>query len=60
MKRSIAFLVGLLLAAPAFALGPTQQPPTRIYSIGDSITRAVDADLPADNRRLSRVNGTHS
>lgn len=60
MKRSIAFLVGLLLAAPAFALGPTQQPPTRIYSIGDSITRAFDADLPADNLHLSWVNGTHN
>lgn len=50
----------LLFAAPAFALGPTQLPPTHIFSIGDSITRAFDADLPADNLHLSWVNGSHN
>ncbi|MDG2307721.1 MAG: SGNH/GDSL hydrolase family protein [Candidatus Binatia bacterium] len=63
MTRLLAFFtaVALVLApvVPAHALGPTQQAPTRIYSIGDSITRAFDADLPADNLHLSWVNGTH-
>lgn len=52
--------LGLLPAAPTHALGPTQQPPTHIYSIGDSITRAFDADLPLDNLHLSWVNGSHT
>jgi lysophospholipase L1-like esterase len=46
-----------LLAVPAFALEPGQSTPKRLYSIGDSITRAFDADLPADNLNLSWVNG---
>ncbi len=60
MIRILTFFAALLIAIPASALGPTQQAPTRLYSIGDSITRAFDADLPADNLHLSWVNGTHN
>jgi len=62
MKRSLAFLVALAVVGPtatASALGPGQQEPKRIYSIGDSITRAFDADLPFDNVHLSWVNGSY-
>ena len=59
MVRRLCCLVVVLAAAPALALEPGQREPTRIYSIGDSITRAFDADLPADNLHLSWVNGTH-
>lgn len=60
----------VLLAAlvALFALGAVCQPnpnkparldPLRLYSIGDSITRAFDAQFIADNPALSWVNGYH-
>lgn len=54
------FLVlSMLIAAPAEALEPGQSAPKRLVSLGDSITRAFDATLPADNLNQSWVNGTH-
>lgn len=51
-------LLGLLgVASDSFALEPGQVPPKRLYSNGDSITRAFDAGLPFDNLNLSWVNG---
>jgi lysophospholipase L1-like esterase len=50
-------LMGVLTAIPASALEPGQSPPKRLYSIGDSITRAVNANLPFDNVNNSWVNG---
>lgn len=49
----------LALAAPAWALEPGQSEPKKLVSLGDSITRAFDATLPADNLSQSWVNGTH-
>lgn len=40
-------------------LAPGQQPPTILYSIGDSLTRGVNANLPGDNFSLSWANGFH-
>lgn len=60
MRRLLAACLVVALATPALALGPTQRPPTHLYSIGDSITRAFDADLPYDNLHLSWVNGRHN
>ena len=58
--RRIALAVALALVLPvcAFAqLLPGQAQPKRLYSNGDSITRAFDADFPADNLNVSWVNG---
>jgi len=52
-----SLLIGVLTVGPALALEPGQSAPKRLYSTGDSITRAVDANLPADNLNLSWVNG---
>ena len=52
-----SILVSTLMASAAFALQPGQSAPKRLYSTGDSITRAVDANLPLDNLNLSWVNG---
>ena len=41
----------------ALALQPGQVAPKKLYSNGDSITRAFDADFPADNLNASWVNG---
>ena len=49
----------LVVAAPAAALEPGQSEPKKLVSLGDSITRAFDATLPADNLNQSWVNGTH-
>lgn len=49
----------LVLAGPARALEPGQSAPKKLVSLGDSITRAFDATLPADNLSQSWVNGTH-
>lgn len=60
MKNYIKFsllLVFLLFTNGVNALEPGQSPPKRIYSIGDSITRAFDAYLPNDNPNLSWING---
>jgi lysophospholipase L1-like esterase len=60
--EATSLLNGLLVAAcciggSAVALEPGQSPPTRVYSIGDSLTRAADANLPGDNLNDSWVNG---
>lgn len=53
-------LVSLAALEPkACGLLPGQAKPLRLYSNGDSITRAFDADLPADNVHASWVNGVH-
>jgi lysophospholipase L1-like esterase len=57
-----SLLNGLLVAfccigGNAIALEPGQSPPLRLYSIGDSLTRAADANLPGDNLNNSWVNG---
>lgn len=56
--------VGRAAALLALAGGLTgadgcRSTPLRLFSAGDSITRAFDADLPADNLSLSWVNGYH-
>jgi lysophospholipase L1-like esterase len=48
-----------LAALPAGAIEPGQSAPKRLYSNGDSITRAFDADLPLDNLNASWVNGSY-
>jgi len=56
----IAVVVALLsVAVPAAALEPNQSAPKKLVSLGDSITRAFDATLPADNLSQSWSNGTH-
>jgi lysophospholipase L1-like esterase len=53
-----ALALGLPPAGPAHGqLLPGQAQPKRLYSNGDSITRAFDADFPADNLNVSWVNG---
>src|SRR5262249_11772424 len=57
-----SLLNGLLVAVcfiggNAVALEPGQSPPIRLYSIGDSLTRAANANLPGDNLNNSWVNG---
>jgi lysophospholipase L1-like esterase len=61
-SRRVALTVALALALPAAGpargqLLPGQSQPKRLYSNGDSITRAFDADFPADNLNVSWVNG---
>jgi lysophospholipase L1-like esterase len=53
------FVLLLVLPSAARALEPGQSEPKRLVSFGDSITRAFDATLPADNLSQSWVNGTH-
>lgn len=55
----IAFVCSLGIACSAFALEPGQLPPTRLYAIGDSLTRAANANLPGDNLSASWVSGYH-
>lgn len=58
MKSAPAVLLAMLLGiGSATALEPGQAPPTRLYSIGDSLTRAVNANLPGDNLSASWANG---
>ena len=57
-RHALVLGTSLLLAAPAFALEPGQSEPKRLISLGDSITRAFDATLPADNLNQSWSNGT--
>jgi lysophospholipase L1-like esterase len=52
--------LGVWALEPGSAAGgllPGQATPKRLYSNGDSITRAFDADFPADNLNVSWVNG---
>jgi len=51
------FLAILLFSYNAAALVSGQSAPKRIFSIGDSITRAYDAYLPKDNLNISWANG---
>jgi lysophospholipase L1-like esterase len=53
----LLILAACIAAGPAAALEPGQSKPKRLYSTGDSITRAFDADFPADNLNVSWVNG---
>jgi lysophospholipase L1-like esterase len=60
--EATSLLNGLLVAfccigGNAVALEPGQSPPTGIYSIGDSLTRGTDANLPGDNLNNSWANG---
>lgn len=58
LRGTLAFAAVALAAATASAqLLPGQAQPKRLYSTGDSITRAFDANLPADNLNNSWVNG---
>ena len=50
-------LWALEMGSAAGGLLPGQATPKRLYSNGDSITRAFDADFPADNLNVSWVNG---
>ncbi len=59
LVTTTVLLAALLAARPAAALEPGQREPKRLLSIGDSITRAFDATLPADNLSQSWVNGKH-
>jgi len=60
MRFGSLLLLSILFAAgPATALEPGQSEPKRLVSFGDSITRAFDATLPADNLSQSWANGTH-
>lgn len=59
-NRSLIAAIGVGLytvASAAVALEPGQSPPLRILSIGDSFTRAANANLPGDNVNNSWVNG---
>lgn len=58
-KRLVAFAAaaGLVAGAAHAGLLPGQATPKILYSNGDSITRAFNADLPADNLNVSWVNG---
>jgi lysophospholipase L1-like esterase len=56
----LALLASTILIGPR--CGPNKPPrllPLRLYSIGDSITRAFDAWAPGDNLAVSWVNGFH-
>jgi lysophospholipase L1-like esterase len=57
---ALGVALGLWLLEVGSAEGgllPGQATPKRLYSNGDSITRAFDADFPADNLNVSWVNG---
>lgn len=58
LRAARFILLGFLsVASTSFALEPGQSPPKRLYSNGDSITRAFDAQLPFDNLNNSWANG---
>jgi lysophospholipase L1-like esterase len=58
LRGALAFVIVVLGAATAGAqLLPGQAQPKKLYSNGDSITRAFDANVPADNLNNSWVNG---
>jgi lysophospholipase L1-like esterase len=57
-----AFVVFTMLFVTTFATAqtkPTQLAPKRLSSTGDSITEAIDAELPLANHWASWVNGYH-
>lgn len=53
----VATFFALSAAGPAPALEPDQLTPQRFFTIGDSTTRAFDANLPSDNLNASWANG---
>jgi lysophospholipase L1-like esterase len=55
----LVVLAALLMGAPCRPSKPARLAPKRLYSIGDSITRAFDAWAPGDNLPVSWVNGYH-
>jgi lysophospholipase L1-like esterase len=57
--RWTGVLIAICVGTTAMALEPGQSPPIRLYSIGDSLTRAANANLPGDNLNNSWVNGYH-
>jgi lysophospholipase L1-like esterase len=64
MRHQIPLVMKMLLVAgatmmlgKAHALEPGQRPPIRLFSIGDSLTRGANANLPGDNINNSWVNG---
>jgi len=58
LRGTLAFVIVALGAVTAGAqLLPGQAQPKKLYSNGDSITRAFDANVPADNLNNSWVNG---
>jgi lysophospholipase L1-like esterase len=57
VTTAIGFALALGASVGHAALLPGQATPKRLYSNGDSITRAFDANLPADNLNNSWVNG---
>ena len=67
MKRPIRFIIPALVAVflalgvPQAAADTKAQPlcPKRLSSTGDSMTEAIDAELPAANHWASWVNGYH-
>lgn len=67
MKRPIRFIIPalvivlLVLGAPQAAADTKAQPlcPKRLSSTGDSMTEAIDAELPAANHWASWANGYH-
>lgn len=52
-------LTALVAAGSALALEPGQNEPKRLFSLGDSMTRGFNANVPLDNLNLSWVNGYH-
>jgi hypothetical protein len=63
MRLATRFLINVAgaaiygVACSAAAVEPGQSPPLRLFSIGDSFTRAANANLPGDNLSSSWVNG---
>jgi lysophospholipase L1-like esterase len=54
---TVVLAIGIGSGIGNAALLPGQAQPKRLYSNGDSITRAFDANVPADNLNNSWVNG---
>lgn len=52
-------LTALVATGSALALEPGQNEPKRLFSLGDSMTRGFNANVPLDNLNLSWVNGYH-
>jgi lysophospholipase L1-like esterase len=63
MRNQLRSVLKILLVASATMIGnvhalePGQLRPTRLLSIGDSLTRGANANLPGDNINNSGVNG---
>lgn len=56
---SVIFIMSLVLFSSAALAKDDQLAPKRISSTGDSITEAIDAELPYENHWASWVNGYH-